>query len=230
MTDDKEVQAGEPAFTFQDRVENSKQVYSTRRDCLSLKSRLLDLVKDPDYWSTLADFIHGCYTRQTYDNAMDSFLPTTEARLLHNELIRSILHNAHFAMSPPPNVNQERIKRLQPPVKHPHPPPVRQFLVPNTAVDLRHLPSLTQLNTRIGMLLSQSRLKADSKAIGLVFSGTKRYVLALLRESLSFIVNDGEKGYIILAPDQILHAVNANKELASIVSPSLSTKYASLLQ
>jgi hypothetical protein len=40
----------------------------------------------------------------------------------------------------------------------------------NTAADLHHLPSLTELTMRIRILLHGWRLKADSKAIDFVFS------------------------------------------------------------
>jgi hypothetical protein len=175
-------------------------------------------VKDNNYWSTLADFIHGCCSRQT-----------TEVRLLHNELIWMIIHNAHFAKAPPQNVSQKRIKRFLPPIKHQIPPPAGLSLAINTAVDLGHLRSLAQLNTRIGIVMNQLRLKADSNATRLVFSETRQYVLALLRESLTFIVNDVGKGHVVLKLAQIPHAVDANRELASVVFPLLSAKSASLL-
>jgi hypothetical protein len=162
---------------------------------------------------------------------MHGYLKTTEAKLLHNELIRAIIHNAHFAMSPPQNVGTLRFDRVREPAPQRDPPAPRTSITTNTASDLHHLPSLTQLDIRIGILLNPLKLKAESKAMGLIFSEVKQYVCLLLAKSLTLVAHDGKRPRdVVVTAGQIVHAIEANPDLASVLSPTLYTKLATLLQ
>jgi hypothetical protein len=227
------VQVGESEETLRKRVANSTRIYATRRDCHSLKSRLLALVGDGDYWDTLACFLHGQCSKQTFDETMRRCLPTPEAKLLHNELVRSILFNAHFAMSAPPNVDVPHpdcpalAKRS--PATAPG-PPARPFAT-MTASDLRHLPSLNQLAERIGILLDLRKVRVESRATGLIFAHLKKYVMTILENSVALLSVTGgrdRKGMRITTA-QILHVMMSNAELASTVSPAIFAKYSGLL-
>ncbi|KAK8893401.1 hypothetical protein M9Y10_021821 [Tritrichomonas musculus] len=81
-----------------------KNIYSKRRDCISLKKDLLKRVNKDEYSKTLIAYLHGSITKEFFDEKMSTILTTATAKIMHNELIRSILFNAHFTMTPPPNV------------------------------------------------------------------------------------------------------------------------------
>jgi hypothetical protein len=223
------VQAGESEDALQERVRNSTSIYSTRRDLLSLKDRLFDLVEDPEYWNCLACFLHGQCSKPQFDEAMRGYLRTNEVKLLHNELIRSIIFNAHFAMRPPTNVT---LPPLAPPPTPKRPSAatsarLERTLVTNTAGDLRHLPSAGQLSERMGVLLGSKKLGIDKRAAVLLFAQMKRYALHLLQRSCAFVNVKGERRRDTrITAQQLLHVVSWNRELASVISPAVFTKYA----
>jgi hypothetical protein len=227
------VQVGESEDTLRERVGNSTKIYSSRRDCHSLKARLLELVGDGDYWNTLACFLHGQCSKQTFDETMHHYLRTSEAKLLHNELIRSILFNAHFAMTAPRDVALPRVEYPAAAKRPPAAAPAtagRPF-VTYTASDLRHLPSLNQLSERIGILLDARKLRVESKAMGLIFAHLKKYILRILENSVALLSVKGgrEQKEMRITTAQILHVMTTNAELASIVSPDIFTQYSNLL-
>jgi hypothetical protein len=227
------VQVGESEDTLRERVANSTQIYSSRRDCHSLKARLLELVGDGDYWNTLACFLHGQCSKQTFDETMHHCLRTSETKLLHNELIRSILFNAHFAMTAPRDVELPHIEcpaaAKRAPAAAPA-PPARPFIT-YTASDLRHLPSLNQLSERTRILLDARKVRVESKAMGLIFTHLKKYVLRILENSVALLSVKGgkEQKEMRITTTQILHVMATNGELASTVSPAVFTKYSNLL-
>lgn len=75
-----------------------------RRNTLAIKHRLLEVVADNEYWDILVAYLQGKCSKSEYDIAIRKCIATPEAEYLHNELIRSIIFNAHFAKKPPPNV------------------------------------------------------------------------------------------------------------------------------
>jgi hypothetical protein len=232
--ENESVQVGESSGTLHERVSNSSRIYSTRKDCQDLKDRISAQVNDPDYWNIFASFLHGQCSKQTFDERMDVFLKTTELKLLHNELLRAIIYNAHFAMTPPLNVP---IPRTEPP-DH-----VRKVTLPTstgtsfmtfTAADLRHLPSISQLTERIEILLTPRKIRLDSslesQATALIFAQLKKFVLRILENCVTMLAvgPTGERGAIRITPDQILHVLRANEELVSVVSPAVLTKYSTV--
>jgi hypothetical protein len=160
---------------------------------------------------------------------MHGFLRTPEAKILHNELIRSILYNAHFAMTPPNGV------RPQPPEYPPHiakvaPPqtPGRgASFVTYTASDLRHLPSIAQLSERIGILLASKKIRVESKATAMIFNQLKKYILSLLENGVGLVTVRGTSSprRVVLTTSQILHVLTVRGDLATTVSPGLISRY-----
>jgi hypothetical protein len=223
------VQVGESADTLRERIANSSQIYSTRKDCQSLKQRILALVEDPGYWSTLACFLHGQCSKQTFDDAMHGFLKTPEVRILHNELIRSIIYNAHFAMSPPENTIVPRPEIPQHIKKAASSGSVsaNASFATYTATDLRHLPSISQLSNRIEILLNSRKIRVDSKAAGLIFAQLKRFIVRLLENSTALlsIRSTGERNPVKITTTQIVHVICADADLVAVVSPAILTKY-----
>jgi hypothetical protein len=227
------VQVGESPAILRARISNSAEVYSNRRDTLSLKDRLLAIVGDSDYWNTLSCFLHGQYSKPQFDAAMSTYLRTTEAKVLHNELIRSIIYNSHFAMHPPSNVEVPPLEAPLQPKKVPPTPAVRleRPLVTNTATDLRHLPSVTQLSDRMAFLLGPRKLTADRRATMLLFSQMKKYALQLLEQGCALVIlkGEGKSREALVTTKQLLHVISENRELASVISPTIFTKYANVV-
>ena len=228
------VQVGESAETCEARVANSAKIYTVRKDCQALKDQLLGVVKDPtEYWNTLARFLHGQCSKKAFDETMQGCLTTVEAKLLHNELIRSIIYNAHFTMIPPPNVT---------PPKPECPPHVRKVppagvqsqnasFMTYTASDMRHLPSLNQLSERIGILLNSRKISIESKAAALVFTNVKRYVMLILEGCVELVAvrKPDERTDVKITTDQVMHVLKMHSDLGSIVSPAVMSKYSNAL-
>ncbi|KAK8871010.1 hypothetical protein M9Y10_008923 [Tritrichomonas musculus] len=228
------IQVGESPETSLARIKNSSNIYSQRKDCLLIKNQLIDNVTEPDYWNTLACFLHGQCSKQIFDEKMHSYLKTPEAKVLHNQLIRSIIYNAHFSMIPPPNVTLPRpavpthIKKT-PPVTNSQP---KDNFMTYTASDLRHLPSINQLHLRIKILLSSRDFDSDTKATCLIFQELKKFILFLLESSVSLLSfrGSGDPKDMTITTDQVLHVLNNNQRLAGIVSSSVITKFATTTQ
>jgi len=227
----KAVQVGEPPDTSVERFANSEKIYTVRKDCMALKTRLLEVVTEPDYyWVTLACFLHGQCSRQTFEEAMQNCLKTAAAKVMHNELIRSIVYNAHFAMLPPPNMPPPKLECAVP-AKRATPTvvtgPSASFMT-YTASDLRHLPNMGQLAARVEILLGARRIAADPKALPLVFGHMKRYIMLILESSADLLAVQRveERTDVRITTAQVLHVLQTRGELASTVSPAMLTKYA----
>ena len=231
------VQAGESPETALARIHNSSNIYSTRKDCLAIKNKLLEIVNDEEYWNILACFIHGQCSKDNFDLKMSQFLKTTEAKILHNDLIRSIIFNAHFSMIPPPNVELPKIMPPQHVRKTVEKPgndiQNTAHYMTYTASDLRHLPSINQLQHRIKILLSGRNLEGtESKATGIIFKELKKFILLLLESSVSLLSfrGSGDPKDMMITTDQVLHVLNNNQKLAGIVSSSVMTKFSTTTQ
>jgi hypothetical protein len=216
------VQAGEPPERSLERMAHCAAVYADRRDLAPLKARLLAAVGDPDYWTTLACFVSGECPKRFFDDAMRVFLRTDDAKRLHNELIRALIFNAHFAARPPDGVAPPAPPAAPPPP--PAAPPARpgRPLALGTAADLRHLPSVAQLRDRVAALLAERGLAAGSAAAPALFAALKRYTLRLLECSCALLRAGAATA---VAPAHVLHAVAGSDALRSVVSPTLLQKF-----
>ena len=175
------VQVEDAAEIARQRIRNSPQIYVQRKDILGIKSRLLSLVPDPIYWETLSKFVNGECSKVKFDEVIAKQLKTNEMRILHNELIRSILFNAHFSTVPPPGVfpvqKQEQKADVRPVV------PNRTFAT-YSASDLGHLHSPDQLSARVAVLLKGSKMKMEARGLMVLLVEVKRYAATILRRSL----------------------------------------------
>lgn len=228
------IQVGDSPEASLEKVKNSSGIYSNRKDAHAIREKLFKIVSDTEYWNTFACFLHGQCSKQSFDDVMQNCLQTREAKLLHNELIRSILYNAHFSMRPPPGVEVPKpvvpaaVKKAQPPSNNPK----NATFMTYTAADLRHLPSINQLSLRIGVLLNSMHLNVESKATGLLFSELKKFIMTLLENSSALLTYRGssEQGELKITSAQVLHVLTNQQKFASIVSPSVLTKYSTTLQ
>ncbi|OHT12349.1 hypothetical protein TRFO_17822 [Tritrichomonas foetus] len=207
-------------------LENSGKIYTTRKDISKIRSRLHNLVTSPDYWMTLARFIHGGCPKQKFDEAMAVYLPNNEAKKLHNEFIRAILFNAHFSSVPPPEyISTRPTERDDQRKSFPQNQFKNDIKVFNSysAADLRHLPSLDQLSKRVAILTD---MDVDEAANMALFHELKSFIVSLLTKCVQLRTrNYNSSRSMTITPAQILHTVNNCSELRSIISPSILAKF-----
>jgi hypothetical protein len=198
---------------------------------MAIKRKLLEVIGESDYWNTLASFLHGQCSKQAFDEAMHSFLRTPEAKILHNDLIRSIIYNAHFAMSPPDDLPAPRPERPLHIRRAVAVTPSGPSFATYTALDLRHLPSINQLSERITILIESRKIRVDSKATGVLFAQLRRFVTRLLENTVVLLSlrGSGEKKETKIMTAQLIHVLSAHADLASIVSPAILTKYSNFV-
>lgn len=184
-----------------------------RKESLKIKSRLLNLIKDPEYWNVLSQFLKGECSKQRYDEAMNIYLKTNEARLLHNDFIRSILFNAHFSPIPPPGVALPQGKlpdHVKENLNKKHFKIKRKMFNSYSSVDLGHIPSIEQLSSRVAQLTS---IKVENSAISLLFDELTHYILMVLKMCKDSIPQFSDKSNIIISASQIINVLSAYKEL-----------------
>ena len=202
----------QPAPTASFSSQNN-QIYTERKDVMVIKKRLLALIDDPEYWKTLSMFVFGECSKQKYDEMIDVYLTTNELRVLHNELIRSILFNAHFSTVPPPGVPMP--KKSLPEHLNQYPKTIQRskFKLFNSfcASDLRHIPSLEQLARRVSYLTS---MKVDNAALELLFYELKKYIIVVLQQCTQVNKNreiNNERNVIL--PSQLQYVLSSNVNL-----------------
>lgn len=226
------VQVGDTNQAALERIRRSPNIYTTRKDCQSLKDQIFRLIgpeQSEKYWNTLGLFLHGQCSKQEFDQTMNQCLFVTEAKQLHNDLIRSILFNAHFSMIPPPNVTITKSPAL-PQVKLPafsSQSPQNSFSS-YSASDMRHLPSLSQLSCRVGMLLNSKNVKVENNAIKTLYIELKKFILFLLENSSDLITRNIETQRATITHAQMMYVLNSNQILSRFISPSLVSKYSTL--
>lgn len=223
------IQVGDSIEASVEKVKNSSGIYSCRKDACAIKTRLMELVKDTEYWSTFACYLHGQCSKQSFDEVMLKSLATPEAKLLHNELIRSLLYNAHFSMRPPPGIQvpKHKIPKITTVTQAASVPKTNSKFISYTAADLRHLPSINQLSSRIAVLISNKNITCDSRASGLIFNELKSYIISILESSIKMISTENDVNKELrITTKQILHHISTNPNVSSLVSQSIMKKYA----
>jgi hypothetical protein len=190
-----------------------------------LKERLFQLVDPEEYWTILSLFIYGECPKQRFDEMVALRLTTNEARIFHNELIRSIIFNAHFSTIPPPNATFPGHKLPDYVAAQNHRPPTTRpvRLVSYNAVDLRHLPSGDQLAKRITLMLAAKNIGVDESAVRFLFAKVKQFLLAVLKQAVQLRVA-GCRGDLVTEA-HIAHVLRANGPLAAAVTPSTLAKF-----
>jgi hypothetical protein len=153
--EDEETQVGDFLASQAEPPPLPPDIYNLRRDSNAIKVRLLALVNDPEYWRVFSTFVYGQCSKEIFDECMERLLRTPEMRILHNELIRAVLYNAHFAMVPPEGVPTPP---PPPPTIKPTPPPRTVTFTTYSAADLRHIPSLAELTRRVSALSDAKKM------------------------------------------------------------------------
>ena len=99
-----------------------------------------------------------------------------------------------------------------------------------TAADLRHIPSFTQLQKRIGILLDARKMQLEGKAVKLLFHCLKRYVQMLLEGSVELLSvrRQDEHGALKIMPAHVMHVLQT-RELTGGLSQAIVTKYSNAI-
>lgn len=219
------VQTGGTAKIWKERHEKSAEIYLRRKDILGIKARLLDLVPAEEYWLTLRKFIHGECNKVKYDEAISTHLTTNEMRILHNQLIRAIIFNAHFSTLPPPGVvipshvipehmksrawSSQKMKSME------------TF----SSVEMGHLPSLEQLSSRIAILLKSSKVKVDNSALSQLLLELKKYIVLVLKKTVDLSTKDClTPSNMNISASHITHVIRNFSSLGNTISHNVLAK------
>jgi hypothetical protein len=218
--EDEETQVGDFLPSQAEPPPLPPDIYTLRRDSNAIKVRLLALVNDPEYWRVFSTFVYGQCSKEIFDECMERLLRTPEMRILHNELIRAVLYNAHFAMVPPEGVPTPP---PPPPTIKPTPPPRTVTFTTYSAADLRHIPSLAELTRRVSALSDAKKMLIDEGATELIHSEVQRYAIRLLQSSLALVGAEEGRGARITAT-LLQHAVASMRESGLAVPAYAVTK------
>ncbi|KAK8893221.1 hypothetical protein M9Y10_021637 [Tritrichomonas musculus] len=215
------------------RINNKSLIYNNRKDVCAIKNKILKEVKNPEYWATLVAFLHKEVSKEDFDKKMERLLFTNELRLLHNEMIRAILFNAHFSSIPPPGVvisqrKPEIVERAMPPMPKPGNSDFKTF----TVNELTHLPSVIQLHERIRFILymNSAKLKLDKDVANTLQENLFLFIFQILQECLSlanpnFSLSESAR----IQPRHLIEIYYSGSSLSKILSNEIITKYTSLL-
>ena len=213
--------------THHSKLKSSGKIYQNRQDVQKIKSKLQSIVSCSDYWVTLSRFIHGGCPKQKFDEAMSMYLPNNDAKKLHNEFLRAILFNAHFASAPPPGIDLPPPRKVENASKKSAPQQkprtdVTKF-VSYASTDMGHLPSIEQLPLRAA---SVTRMKLEEKASVMIFIELKKYISLLLERCVQLRTrNHMSPVSMVITYNQVLHVINTTPELRAVISPSILTKF-----
>lgn len=184
-----------------------------RKDVLNIKARLLSLIKNPEYWIVLSQFLKGECSKQKYDETMNFHLITNEARLLHNDFIRAILFNAHFSPTPPPGIPIPQ-KKLPDHIilnqNKKHHKITKKMFSSYSSADLGHIPSIEQLSSRVAQL---TPIKVENSAISLLFDELNHFILMVLKMCTDSLPEFSDNSGIIISAGQIINVLSTYKEL-----------------
>jgi hypothetical protein len=204
-------------------------LYSTRRDLPALKARLLELARNPDcYWRHFRAFLGGTVDRAAFTRALQRYLPSEEARQLHNELVRAVLHNAHFSTLPPPAIAlpPAALPRAGAPPAPPFASALSHGLPPLCAADLRRLPTAAELASRMRLLgpAPQMAPPGDESA-RMVCAAAHAFVARLLARALTAEPGPGQPRRPGVALAQLVAVLRSDAALGRIPSEVLFHKY-----
>jgi hypothetical protein len=69
----------------------------------------------------------------------------------------------------------------------------------------------------------------DSKATGVIFAQLKRFIVKLLHDSTALLLVRSSEGRraVSITTAQVMHMLNSDEDLTSVISPAILTKYSS---
>ena len=202
-------------------------IYNKRKDILLIKSKLLELVPDPEYWNVLKLFIYGKCSKTHFDNIILNYLKTSETKKLHNDFIRSILFNAHFSNIPPPNYIPKKIKNIS----FDNIIQEKQFfqkpteLQPKNCSDIKKIPDFELFFKIIQLKIIKSNFNFTKDAIINLYNELINFLINLLKNCILNI--DKSKNYprnYILLPKHISSLILQKPEIKEILSSNLLSK------
>lgn len=216
------------------KINTKSLIYNIRKDVRSIENKILREVNNPDYLHTLASFIHGQISKDEFDKKMDQFLFTNELKLLHNELLRAIIFNAHFSLIPPPGVIVPKKEPTITPKKSlpPMPKPKNLDFKTFTSFEMMHLPSIIQLNNRIRFILYSNsiKLKLDPEVANQLQKNLFLFILQILKDCLSLTNSSFSLSEsALIQPQHLIHSYYSGSVLTKVLSDEVITKYTSLL-
>jgi hypothetical protein len=212
-------------------LETKKRTNNDRRDILSIKHDLLELVANEEYWPTFRDFVSGRCPRAIFDCVMQESLLTVQAKQLHNELIRSILQNAHFSVVPPPGVVVPTI--VYPVQKFSKKCPMRpkgidmSSLQSFTASDFGLIPGLDHFRRRIEEILKRgANVKVPNRTVGEMKKYVIRFILRLLGDCLDLIgASSLDNQCRVIRLDIVIQVVTNSGKYSGAVSDQVLSGY-----
>ncbi|KAK8887531.1 hypothetical protein M9Y10_038580 [Tritrichomonas musculus] len=215
------------------KIINSVQFYSKRFDVRLIKTKLFEIVPDDEYWETLEYFVFGYCSKARFDEVTSLYLRTNESRLLHNDLIRAILFNAHYSLVPPPGIHVTRKPKIQKKYQMIQCNRVlAKKIEPMTLAELRILPSVDKLSERIRFILANRNpgdLTIDNPTIDLIYKELINFILYILKKTVEISSKDYmHPKDIILSVDQISHILQNDQSAIEIMSPKIFEKIAIL--
>ena len=227
-----------PEQTQVSRLHNFKRtcdIYSNRKDTISLKNKLDEYV-DSRYWVLLSRFLHGMCPKTTYESEMKDILQSEEAKFLHNELLRSIIFNAHFSRIPPPGVHIPKSNRHHSYIHETTNTQIsptefckNQTFNTFTASDFHHIQSINQLSQRMRIIASDKITSFDSKSVGVILSSLKSFLSRILSASYKLrSIGSPPDEPVVITVQQVIHALKKDPVLSDFVSPFLFAKYSNI--
>lgn len=210
------------------QIKQNYCIYYKRKDTIKIKAQL-SVIVPAEYWTVLARYLHGMISQIDYEQEMKRMLTEDRAKWLHNEMLRAIIHNAHFSRSPPPGIIMQKkadTARTKVSVKEPDEEGKNHGFESLFAADYGHLLSLKQLYQRMKLVINDATMEIDSKSVGLIFSLVKKFVLILLKKAydLDILENKGvfKKKMNI---EGLIYILKNDPVFSQFISPSLEIKY-----
>ncbi|OHS95345.1 hypothetical protein TRFO_38534 [Tritrichomonas foetus] len=217
-------------YQNESRIHNSSRIYNQRQDVQQIRKKLYEFVPDDEYWETLSSFIFGLCSKERFAEVMNLYLETNEARNLHNDLIRAILFNAHYSVTPPPGITVSR----KPKNEQHRQNIICKHLKPNYSksmhvADIRCIPAIGNLTEIIKNILSKAKNKdliIDPNCSNLIYQKLVAYVTNILKKAISLSVRDFKKYEDInITPEQISHVLINDEITEKVISPRVLAKF-----
>jgi len=200
-------------------------IYLSRKDVIAIKSELMELIPNDEYWRVIKMFVYGKCSKQYFDEIVLKYLTTKRARKLHNNFFKSILFNSHFSSIPPPNIRINPQKRGS--LSHQEkakPTRVLEFNA-NGFADLLRLPSFSILSHKISQMLQKIGQNAQDDAIQVIHHELYQFVIHLLLKCLDFV--DKTKNYPRKVQIQVKHldaAISSTQQVSAFLSSGMLSK------
>ena len=228
----EETQNGEDTSDGPLKNKGNTNIFGLRRDCQQILNKIFECVNRDQYKTVLVSFLHGKITKEVFDAQMGAILVTTKAKVLHNELVRSIIYNAHFSMEPPPNVVIPKPAsallrndaQMEPPIH------LRTENKSYNSADMGHLPSVMQLMMKMEMIIKDKKLEyIEPEASVQIIETVNKYLTTLLNKCLLASANTDSEKKNVIALETAINVISSDKSIKMNISPFILKKYSSIV-